>query len=489
MSTALNQANQAVNRLRSEVKKDFYPEFHLTPPAGWMNDPNGLIYFNGLYHAFYQHHPFDENWGPMHWGHMTSPDLVHWQHQLIALAPDQDYDRDGCFSGCAVDDNGVLTLIYTGHRWLKEVGDDSAIQEVQCIATSEDGIYFTKHGPILQPPKDIMHFRDPKVWKQDERWYLVVGARDLHDTGQILLYSATDLRHWQFERILARASQKQGYMWECPDFFPLQDKFILMFSPQGIQAEGYQFRNQFQSGYLIGNWTPNNPFNVEHDFQELDAGHDFYAPQSFLAADGRRIIFGWMDMWESPMPSKADHWAGSFTLPRELSLGKQGNILIRPIRELTALRQNDIHIPPIQIISQHKTLDCPASSIELQVIFDLKQSTAERYGLELMASEDGKYATRLYIDNQAARLIFDRSQSGKAVTGYRSVPLNSHADSLHLHIFIDRSSVEIFINHGENCITSRIYPLGENHRVNLYAENGSACISSFQGWQLSSIYR
>lgn len=162
MNTALAQADHAVEALRAERRDEYYPQFHLAPPAGWINDPNGLICIDGVYHAFFQHHPYSEHWGPMHWGHATSRDLIRWQHQPIALAPDTPYDKDGCFSGCAVDDNGVLTLIYTGHVWLGEPGDDSQVREVQCLATSEDGLGFVKHGPVLAAPDGIQHFRDPK---------------------------------------------------------------------------------------------------------------------------------------------------------------------------------------------------------------------------------------------------------------------------------------------------------------------------------------
>lgn len=176
MKQQLLDAQSALEQLRSRRGDEFYPDFHLAPPAGWMNDPNGLIYFNGYYHAFYQHHPVNADWGPMHWGHATSKDMIRWQHEPIALAPGAEYDRDGCFSGCAVDDNGVLSLIYTGHVWLSDEGDDSAIREVQCLATTTDGIHFRKQGVVLTPPDGIMHFRDPKIWREDNVWWMVLGA-------------------------------------------------------------------------------------------------------------------------------------------------------------------------------------------------------------------------------------------------------------------------------------------------------------------------
>lgn len=483
----LHDVSQPQRLLEKQRKARFYPAFHLAPPTGWMNDPNGLAYCDGLYHVFYQHHPYDEHWGPMHWGHMTSHDLVHWQHQPIALAPGNAFDKDGCFSGCAVNDNGVLTLIYTGHVWLQGVGNDGAIRQVQCIATSEDGLHFTKHGVIVIPPDGIMHFRDPKVWKQNGRWFMVVGARDANDRGQVLLYSGTSLFQWRLEGVLAKADRWLGYMWECPDFFPLGDKYLLMFSPQGMTPEGYRYRNRFQSGYILGRWQPDHPFTLEQHFQELDAGHDFYAPQSFVTADGRRVLFGWMDMWESDRPTQADGWAGCLTLPRELTLDAQGRVRMMPVRELQALRREAHSLPAFSLSNQRRRLGISALQAEIHLTWDIQNSHAERFGIEIAISDDRRYVTRFYVDTQSRRLVLDRSQSGLGVGGYRSVVLPD-GDSLDLQIFVDRSSVEIFVNQGETCLTSRIYPPTEGRGIALYAENGEAYCLAFNHWQMASIY-
>lgn len=480
MKELLAQADHAVEKLRAARQDDLYPRFHLAAQAGWINDPNGLIFINGVYHAFYQHHPFDENWGPMHWGHATSRDLVHWQHQPIALAPGDADDRDGCFSGCAVDDHGVLTLLYTGHVWLGEPGDDSKLREVQCLATSEDGIHFTKHGAVLTPPAGIMHFRDPKVWRQDEQWWMVVGVKD-SDLGQVWLYRSDDLRDWRFERVLAAAEHaRQGYMWECPDFFPLGERQLMIFSPQGLAAQGYRYRNLFQSGYLLGNWQPGEAFEVTQPFSELDAGHDFYAPQTFTAADGRRLLFGWMDMWESPMPSKAHGWAGALTLPRELSLSAAGQVRMQPARELTALRREARQFDAVRCRNQRLPLGDALH--ELLLTLDLAGSDAERYGVSLGD------AARLYVDNQAHRLVLERFSDDPALCGCRSVPLPT-GDRLQLRLFIDRSSLEVFVNDGEACLTSRIYPQDGDCRPGLFAESGEAHFPAIAGWTLDSIWQ
>ncbi|WP_392565626.1 sucrose-6-phosphate hydrolase [Utexia brackfieldae] len=486
MKELLIKGNQAVDELAKQVKDRYYPAYHIAARAGWINDPNGLIYFNGQYHAFFQHYPYNENWGPMHWGHVVSDDMVHWTHLPIALAPSQDYDIDGCFSGSAVDDNGVLTLIYTGHVWLKEFGDDSAIREVQCLATSHDGVNFEKHGVILTPPEGIMHFRDPKVWQQDGQWFMIVGVRDSQDVGQVFLYSSDNLRDWTFQQVLAKTDDSDVYMMECPDFFPLGDSYVLMFSPQGMKPKGYQYRNRFQAGYLIGKWKPGSPFEITQTFTEFDNGHDFYAPQSFVAADGRRILIAWMDMWESAMPSKADKWAGILSLPREVNLTSTGKIIMQPIKELASLRQDEKTISHVTI--ERTQQDCELSTVQCELIveIDLTKTTAERAGLKLAASKDGLQGVWLYVDTQAHRLVLDRAMAGEGVSGYRSIPL-PEGNLLKLHIFMDHSSIEVFINDGECAFSSRIYPVNPDKTMYLFAENGILTTNYIKYWPLHNM--
>lgn len=479
MKQRLELAAAALSAATAQRDNAFYPKYHLAPPAGWMNDPNGLIFHRGLYHAFYQHHPFSENWGPMHWGHATSHDMVHWQHQPVALAPGDEFDRDGCFSGSAVDDDGMLSLIYTGHVWLNGEGNDSAIREVQCLATSVDGIHFTKQGVVLTAPPGIMHFRDPKVWREAGYWWMVIGARDAEDRGQVLLYKGGSLRDWQLDRVLAQASEHGGYMWECPDFFPLGNEHVLMFSPQGIQACGDDYRNLFQSGCLRGQWQPDGDFVISHTFRELDHGHDVYAPQSFLAADGRRVVIAWMDMWESVMPSKTGGWAGCMTLPRELHL-QQGKLCMTPVRELETLRREHQQLRAVTLRDNMKEISSDARAVELITRWDLDASTARNFGLKL-----GNGLT-ITVDSQSQRLVLKRDYAAQyGICGERSVALPRQGQ-LHLRVYIDRSSVEVFVNQGEATLSSRIYPQAGQRRLSLFAENGQAVLQSGDCWQLAA---
>ncbi|PSH23929.1 glycosyl hydrolase family 32 [Yersinia pseudotuberculosis] len=474
MTLLIEKAEKELNTRQNALNQRWYPRFHLAARAGWMNDPNGLTWFDGWYHAFYQHHPYSTAWGPMHWGHARSRDLVHWEHLPVALAPEGPEDKDGCFSGSAVVNGDELALIYTGHKYHGDPTNDDNLYQVQCLATSTDGIHFTRQGLVLDTPEGLHHFRDPKVWREADRWYMVVGART-GDTGQIRLFHSPDLRHWEAEGILAEAPDDMGFMWECPDFFTLGNKQVLIISPQGIAAKGYANRNLYQSGYIVGRWQPDQLFTQETQFQELDHGHDFYAPQSFLTPDGRRIVIGWMDMWESPMPEQLDGWAGMLSLPRELTLSADNRLLISPAAEVLNLRQAWSNWSITSLNNQQITVVTHCETQEVILHWDLSRTTAEQYGIAL---GDG---LRLYVDSQHQRLILERYYPEYGLCGQRSVPLNV-ASELKLRVFFDCSSVEVFVQDGEACLSSRIYP--QQRQLTLFAWSGVATLIEGGAWEL-----
>lgn len=269
-----------------------------------------------------------------------------------------------------------------------------------------------------------------------------------------------------------------GYMWECPDFFKVQDRAVLMFSPQGIEAQGYQFRNLFQSGYLIGDWQPGASFDYQSNFRELDHGHDFYAPQSLLTPDGRRVIIGWLNMWQSPMPEQHDGWSGLLSVPRELVLDDQDRLRVLPVVELQSLRGQQHDLPVSEIANDRQTITECAEALELQITWNLAASTAEQFGLSLGTG------LRIYVDTQAQRLYVERRYPEFGLDGVRSVPLSDN-NELTLQIYIDRSSVEVFINQGEYCMSSRIYPNEKQRQLNLFANHGIAKIINSKYWNLA----
>jgi len=476
MTYSIADAEQELLVKRDALNLRWYPRYHLAARAGWMNDPNGLVWFDGWYHAFYQHHPYSTQWGPMHWGHARSQDLVHWEHLPVAIAPEGPEDKDGCFSGSAVVDGDTLALIYTGHKFHGDADNEDNLYQVQCLATSQDGIHFTRQGIVVDTPPGVHHFRDPKVWREGESWYMIVGAR-AGETGQVRLYRSADLRQWQEEGVLDEAEAGMGFMWECPDFFTLGDKRVLMFSPQGIAAHGFKNRNLFQSGYLLGDWQPGQPFVRAGEFVEMDHGHDFYAPQSFLTPDGRRIVIGWLDMWESPLPEQQDGWAGMLSLPRELNLSADNRVQMRPAKEVKSLRQGWYPWPVSTLNNQQISVAENAGAMEVVLNWKGAESDAEQYGLSL---GDG---LRIYVDAQMQRLVLERRYPQHGLCGTRSVPLTLDHD-LHLRVFIDSSSVEVFVNDGEACLSCRIYPDANQRDLRLFAWSGSASLSDGGAWQL-----
>ncbi|MBC3345907.1 glycoside hydrolase family 32 protein [Pseudomonas sp. SWRI196] len=486
MSATLELAQQALSAGLSRVIDDYRPDYHLAPPAGWMNDPNGVVYFRGEYHVFYQHHPFDAKWGPMYWGHAKSADLVHWQHLPIALAPGDDFDRDGCFSGSAVVCGDTLALIYTGHTWLGEVGDERQIRQVQCLATSVDGIRFAKHGAVIEtaPQDTIMHFRDPKVWKDHDYWYLIAGARQ-GDTPLLPLYRSTDLHAWEFLDYVSRGNEGDGYMWECPDLFRLDGRDVLLYSPQGMRPEGYERLNKYQTGYRVGQLDSQWHFNGG-PFIELDNGHDFYAAQTLVAADGRRLVWAWLDMWESPMPSQPHHWCGMLGLPRELQLHAD-RLRVFPARELTALRKAPLPSTPAWGESGSRWVpQVNGDRLEIHVQLNLLDCTEGTLGIALRCSADGDEYTLLYYDASLQRLVLDRSRSGAQVSGQRSVAIDREQEPLQLRVFLDRSSIEVFEQSGRFSLSSRIYPQPNSLGVKLLASGTGGDVSITHAWSLAS---
>ncbi|MBL0385774.1 glycoside hydrolase family 32 protein [Tumebacillus sp. ITR2] len=463
--------------------------YHIMAPANWINDPNGLIQYKGEYHVFYQHHPDSPKWGPMHWGHVRSKDLVHWERLPIALAPSEEYDRDGCFSGCAVvNDAGELTLIYTGNVWTNE--QETELRQQQCLATSRDGVTFTKDAEQLQVP-DVPfdcqgHLRDPKVWKEGDLWYMILGTREDND-GKVVLYRSQNLRDWSYMGVAAESDGTLGYMWECPDLFSLNGKEVLVFSPQGMEPQGDLYQNLHQTGYLVGHLDYETG-RLEHGaFTELDKGFDFYAAQTFLDEQGRRILIGWMDMWESAMPTQEYGWAGALTIPRLLELTDEDRLLMKPVPELEALRGEGFHAQDVEVSSGTQVLQSvKGDAFEVLAEFDLTTCEAETFGIKVRCSEEGAEETVVSFSRQTSTLTFDRNRSGAGVAGVRRAQLHGRdQQTLRLHLFVDRSSLEVFANDGVIVLTGRIYPNEASQGVHLFAEGGSVKLLSLDVWKLS----
>lgn len=475
-----------------------YPAFHLAPPSGWMNDPNGLIYFRNRYHVFYQHSPYSATFGPIHWGHASSADLIHWEHHPVALAPGDSYDKDGCFSGCAVEHNNKLHLIYTGHT----VRPDGSFQEAPCLASSADGIHFEKHGVLAAnpPPDAASDFRDPKVWQEDGRWLMLVGYRRLEPNGAgrgcLALYQSPDLENWTYLTALFKdmgfpARGQKASMLECPDFFPVDGAHVLLCSPQGLMPRGRHFRNVFHNGCIAGAWE-NLSFSPSAAFTELDAGHDFYAAQTLAAPDGRRLLLAWFDMWETAKPTTKQGWAGMLTLPRELFLW-HGRVCMRPAKEMKSLRREETVHCANAFVANDMTLfsrpDCK-TGLEICLACDLRRTSAAQFGVRITSLRDPASHIALYADRQSRRFMADRNNLALGPKGIRSCPLPQSA-RMTLRMYIDHTSVEAFIGNGriEGChsLSSRFYFAGAAKRIDFFTIEGGVRVERMSSWELKAV--
>ncbi|WP_332628543.1 glycoside hydrolase family 32 protein [Halalkalibacter flavus] len=483
---AVEKAIQSINQAKEEVSKNHWRlNYHVASPAYWINDPNGFSYYKGEYHLFYQYHPYTAQWGPMHWGHVKSKDLTHWEHLPVAIAPSEEYDKDGCFSGSAIEKDGKLYLMYTGNKWTGD-NHDTDLEQVQCLAISEDGINFEKlaNNPVIgaAPEGDIHpnHIRDPKVWKHGDEYYCVIGNKTKNEVGQVLLYRSADLLDWEFLNVAAKGEGNFGYMWECPDIFHLDGQDVLMMSPQGMKPEGYLYHNLHQSGYVVGELDYESGKLDHGAFQLLDYGFDFYAPQTTVDEKGRRVMVAWMAMWESDMPEQKFDWAGAMTLPRQLFI-KNGEIISKPMPEVETLREGLTEYEHVSFEGNHVFEGVSGDSLELDVIIEAKDAT--RFGLKMRMNEELGEETVLSYDCNEEFLTLDRNKSGKGLDGIRKAPVTLCDNELHLRIFIDLSSIEVFVNDGEKVMTSRIYPDSSSTGIEFFAD-GLISIKKLKKWAL-----
>ena len=458
----------------------WYPLYHVAAPVGWINDPNGFCTYKGQYHLFYQYHPYSAQWGPMHWGHVVSDDLVHWKHLPIALRPDESYDRDGCFSGSAIEKDGKLYLMYTGNVGLPNGG-----YQDQALAVSDDGIRFTKFegNPILPAPNsDVINgtdFRDPKVWKKDGKFYAAIGSKNVEGThGQVLMYESEDLINWRFQNISARAEGNEGNMWECPNFCEVDKQDVLIISPMGIEPEGNKFVNRVDSGYMIGKLDYYTGIFNHGEFDLLDYGSDFYAPQVMQTEDGRCIMIGWLSMWFADMPEQEDGWAGIMTVPRELHI-RNGKLVSVPVKELESLREKSVSHKNLNI-SVPTQLD-GVHGVTGELIAEIDTAKSDNFAIAVRA--DGDEKTLLTYDKETATFSMNRENSGAGPKDGREVVLTPE-EILKLRVYLDRSSIEVFVNDGEAVLSARIYPAETSQEIIFIPDGENLVINEVTFYEL-----
>ncbi len=475
---------------------DLYrPKFHFTPPKNWINDPNGLVYLEGEYHLFFQFNPFGNSWGHMSWGHAVSTDLVHWEHLPVAVP---ELDGIMAFSGCAVVDwhnssgfgeNGKppLVIVYTGHREAAPRNQDQRL-----VYSNDRGRTWTFYtgNPVLDLGSS--EFRDPKVlWHEpSQKWVMIVV---LADQLKVSFYNSSDLKTWTHQSDFAPPNTTDR-LWEVPELFELNienssdTRWVLKVDafetdPLGRVAGRY-FVGQFDGTMFVAdhleitpNWT--------------DFGQDFYAAISYSdipASDGRRIWLGWMSNWQYARETPTFPWRGAMSIPRSLKLEEVAGKLClvqEPIRELEALRGRFYSLPATSIPEGSTKLE--AQGVTLEIIAEFKLETANEFGIKVRVGNNAQ--TIVGYDSSRQELFVDRTQSGETnfsqhFPGKHSAVLPLEDGVLHLRIFVDTCSVEVFGNNGRVVISDLIFPSSDDAGLELYAVGGSVQILALKVWEL-----
>ena len=460
------------------------PQYHLLPAHNWMNDPNGPIYFRGRYHMFHQYNPKAAIWGNMNWAHATSPDMIHWQHEGIAISPSPNGpDRDGVFSGSAVLDNGKPTMIYTAvappaseaeatlrdgkHTW----------RETQCLAVAaDDNLRTWKKLPkpvISVPPagSKVTGFRDPALWRESDKWMLILGSGTHERGGAILLYSSPDLRHWTYLHPLVEASPSgketknpvdTGDMWECPDFFPLGNKHVLLISTMG--------KVRWKVGtYADQRFTPEKEGVVDWG--------SYYAAKTMLDSKGDRILWGWIPETRPDSELVAAGWAGVMALPRKLSLSPENELQTSVSPAAHVLRGKHTKIdstlsPTLRLKDlDHLSIQNLAAELQLEVL-----PKADAFTIRLQ-SQDGRVFATVGYSVEAGKRQLRINEIKSPLAGDAGSPVR-------LHMFLDGSVLEAFAN-DTTSLTARLY---QNPSPSLRLSlDGNAEIASLNIWQMNPI--
>lgn len=499
----------------------YRPHYHVSVPFGWANDPNGTIWFQGKAHLFFQHYPHKPEWGPMHWNHVATKDFIRWEQRPVALYPDRPYELVcGCCSGSTVEKDGKLYLMYTAAQ---------PMMQRQCMAVSEDGDHFEKYdgNPILtaemlSPEIYEEDFRDPRIFKRGDDYYLIAGIRYVdggrrvepapthqrettnprqpapehkkEGWGNLCLLKSDDLFRWSYVGHLlypqpeySEDFYKLDGVYECPDYFVADNGAeVLLSSPQNLPGDGCLYQNIHSGLFMLGHLDfDTGRFDVR-TIGEVDSGFDFYAAQTLKTPDGRIVMIAWKEMWDRSYPSRAEEWAGTYTLPRELTV--EGERLIqKPVREIAACRGNAVRMDEAAVENGEAELQGVAGTV-IELRFTLEPGTAEKAGVKLFCGAE--HETLLYYDRAKGLLVFDRSRSGVEITGRdRDVNVRvlelGQRERIELDLFLDVSSVEAFVDGGRHTMTGNVYPDPvADQGVRFFAEGGRAAFRAVEKFDI-----
>ncbi len=466
------------------------PQFHYQPPARWMNDPNGLIEWNGAYHLFYQYNPHGAFHATMHWGHAVSTDLVHWRDLPVALVPTPGGpDAEGCWSGCAVDDGGVPTLVYTG-----------VSPQAVCLATgSPDLVAWAKHpaNPVIAgPPAELAaamggDFRDPFLWREGGQWQMVIAGKLEGQGGVVLRYTSPDLVQWDYAGVflVGDAAQTEplwpGNIWECPNFFPVGNRHTLLLSvPARVSGLLYVI-------YYAGQWDGAN-FTPEVE-RVLVHGYGFYAPQVMRLSDGRTVMWGWVIEDRPQAEARASGWQGTMSAPIQVTWGAEGALHLAPVAELKALRGRQWHFDNLAVTVEtpNPLAEVRGDCLEIEAVLEVEAGA--EFAWALCQSPDGAEQTTLVYDSAAGVLVvepFGAEHPRQEAPVALDAPINlGQADGrLRLHILLDRSLLEVFANDA-TCLVARQYlTRADSQGLALFVQRGRVTVKTLDVWEVAPIW-
>jgi beta-fructofuranosidase len=453
-------SDKPLSEAAQKIKKDSNrPAFHFAPPSNWINDPNGLIFYKGYFHLFYQHNPHSDVWGSIHWGHAQSKDLVNWEHLPIALSPSIDKYEEHCYSGCGYikeDDTPMLFYTSIGNR---------IPQQWAAIPTDDQLINWQKlkDNPILKMEDhngQIMEdWRDPFIFDEAGNTYMVIGGHPKNEPGSTLIYKALNskLTNWKYLGILFQGTEEN---WECPNLFSIDDKYILIYSPHD--------KAKFYTGILN---LDKIKFSPEHQgVIDYSPTLDYYAPNTLQMENGRRITFGWIKGFKSKQG-----WQGAISLPRDLSLDIEGRLIQKPIDELEKLRGNKTVFNNYQLLNSQIIKEITYPQFELKASFGSEGTqfigfrfnveSGNPYEISITPSQFSFGLEKVKIEPSLCNQIFD------------------------VQLFFDRTIVEIFINNGLFCVTKVVYSKKNNLNFEIFCRKSKINVELLEIWEMNSIWK
>ncbi len=451
------------------MKKKHRPIYHLLPDQNWINDPNGPIFHNGLYHLFYQHNPNDAKWDNIHWGHSVSRDLINWEHRPLALYPSREEGELHCFSGCTViRDDGTPIIFYTSVGEGARNAQTGAEQWAAVGSMDLDDWIKVYENPIITQSvhgeTKILEWRDPFVFRRDEDWMMVLGGTN-QGHGCAALYRAVDknLYTWEFLGILSQ--DKQGSdMWECPVLFPYKDRYVFLYSPNSAMR------------YEVGDFKGNEFIPTRRGVVDYGGWQGFYAGTTCYTADSRVVMFAWMpEVLRLSLEHKGYPWAGVLSIPRIIDIDEDDRLVISPVESVASLHDNKhAYVQGDLAMDGEKMLPITGKALDIFATFGFDPDSPGEFGIELLADAKGREKTRLVFQPLEKRVMIDRDASTAGGVPY-ALPVAgpwevTGENQVDVRILLDHSTLEVFVD-SHLSLSTRIYPkYGTSDKVMLFAE-------------------